>query len=209
MTKAVYGGLALLMFMGFVFFGIGSSGLSGSIGDLFGQSNGGGSSDASQQRLETAARTADVNAKAAASNPVVWKDLAQARLRLANVGDNIDPANSNYTAAGKRQLTAAGAAWDKYLALKPPTPDETVARQMIQAYLAIDKPDKALPAPSLPNKVDLGKYDLEFKAGQSGDINPRTGFDSGDPLRVEHADGTQEMISSAPGVQAEILAAFA
>lgn len=36
-----------------------------------------------------------------------------------------------------------------------------------------------------------------------------TGFDGGDPLRTKHADGTQEMISSAPGVQAEILAAFA
>lgn len=36
-----------------------------------------------------------------------------------------------------------------------------------------------------------------------------SGFDGGDPLRIKHADGTQEMISSAPGVQAEILAAFA
>ena len=35
-VKIVYLGLALLMFVGFVGFGIGSSGLQGSIGDLIG-----------------------------------------------------------------------------------------------------------------------------------------------------------------------------
>src|SRR4051794_10506066 len=132
MIKFVYGGLAVLMFMGFVFFGIGSSGLSGSIGDLLGQSSGGGGDNPSEERLEATVRTADAKAKAATSNPVAWKDLAQARLRFANVGDNYDPAKNVYTEAGKRQLAAAGVAWDKYLALKPTKPDESVARQMIQ-----------------------------------------------------------------------------
>jgi tetratricopeptide (TPR) repeat protein len=174
-VKAVYGGLALLMFMGFVFFGIGSSGLSGSIGDLFGQNNGGGK-DTSQERLVAAVRTADAKAKAAPSNPDAWKDLAQARLRLSNVGDYFDPKASDYTAAGKGQLTAAGAAWDKYLALKPAKPDESVARQMIQAYIAIDKPDKAVSTQEVLTEVDPTQQtfsNLAILAYQAGNI--RTG----------------------------------
>ncbi len=47
--------------------------------------------------------------------------------------------------------------------------------------------DKALPPPSAPNKVDLGTYDLEFKAGQTSDVNPRTGFDSGEKSNLSNS----------------------
>src|SRR3954453_5372406 len=101
-VKGVYLGLALLMFVGFVGFSVGSSGLSGGIVDaITGSSSGGGTDNSSQERLQTSVRTADAKAKAATSNPDAWKDLAQARLRLANVGDNYDPAQNQYTAAGK------------------------------------------------------------------------------------------------------------
>src|SRR5262249_19521021 len=80
--------------------------------------------------------------------------VARARLRYASVGDNFDSAASNYTAAGKRQLTAAGTAWDKYLALDPAKPDEGLARQMIQAYLALNKPDKAVSAQEIVTQVE-------------------------------------------------------
>jgi tetratricopeptide (TPR) repeat protein len=152
--KIVYGGLALLMFMGFVFFGIGSSGLSGSIGDLFGQGGGGGGGNTAEKRLVTQVQTADRRTKTAPSDPAAWAALVQARIRLASVGDNFDPAASDFTAAGKRQLTAAGAAWDKYLALKPTPPDERLARQMIQTYLSIAKPDKAVGAQEILTEID-------------------------------------------------------
>jgi tetratricopeptide (TPR) repeat protein len=175
--KIVYGGLALLMFMGFVFFGIGSSGLSGSIGDLFGQSSGGGGNSA-EKRLVTQVQTADRRTKAAPSDPAAWAGLVQARIRLASVGDNFDPAASDFTAAGKRQLTAAGAAWDKYLALKPTPPDERLARQMIQTYLSISKPDKAVGAQEILTEIDPTKQTfqnlaiLSYQAGnmRKGDL---------------------------------------
>lgn len=44
----------------------------------------------------------------------------------------------------------------------------------------IDKPQETLAPPALPSKVDLGAYDLEFRAKHSSDVNPRTGFDSGE-----------------------------
>jgi hypothetical protein len=175
--KVVYGGLALLMFMGFVFFGIGSSGLSGSIGDLLGQSSG-GSDNTGQKRLETQVRTADRQAHVSASDAAAWAGLVKARLRLANVGDYFDPAKSDYTAAGKRQLTQAGTAWDKYLALKPAKPDESLARQMIQAYLSIAKPAKAVATQEVLTEVDPTQQTfqnlaiLSYQAGQlrKGDL---------------------------------------
>jgi hypothetical protein len=51
----------------------------------------------------------------------------------------------------------------------------------------IDKTQKTLPQPSLPNKFDLGKYDLEFRAKHSGEINPRTGYDSGEKANLSNS----------------------
>jgi hypothetical protein len=151
--KVVYGGLALLMFMGFVFFGIGSSGLGGSIGDLFGKSSG-GSSNAAQNRLVTQVRAADRRTRVTPSDPAAWAADVQAHIRLAAVGDYFDPAKQDFTAAGKAQLTQAGAAWDRYLALNPAKPDENLARQMIQTFLSISKPDKAVSAQEILTEID-------------------------------------------------------
>ena len=53
----------------------------------------------------------------------------------------------------------------------------------------IDRSQTVLPPPSLPNKVDLGKYDLEFRARHSSDVNPRTGFDSGEKSNLSNSVG--------------------
>src|SRR5690242_20155797 len=143
-VKTVYLGLALLMFVGFVGFSIGSSGLSGGIVDAITGNNGsGGGDNAATKRLTDQIQTAQRKADAGPNEAANWAELARARLRYASVGDNFDPAKSDYTAAGHRQLTAAGTAWDKYVALNPDKPDEGLARQMIQAFLALNKPDKA------------------------------------------------------------------
>src|SRR5213595_3760145 len=104
-VKAVYLGLALLMFVGFVGFSIGSSGLSGGIVDaITGNSGGGGGDNAATQRLTAGIRNADAKTRTTPSDPTAWTALARARLRFASVGDNFDAAKSDYTAAGKRQL---------------------------------------------------------------------------------------------------------
>jgi tetratricopeptide (TPR) repeat protein len=177
-VKGVYLGLALLMFVGFVGFSVGSSGLSGGIVDAITGSSSGGSDNSGQQRLESDVRAATAKTRTAASDPAAWLGLTQARLRLANVGDNFDSAQSDFTAAGRRQLTAAATAWDKYLALKPSAPDESVARQMIQAYLSISKPDKAVATQEVLTEVDPTQQTfqnlalLSYQAGQlrKGDL---------------------------------------
>src|ERR1700760_4072317 len=111
--KAVYLGLALLMFVGFVGCSIGSSGLSGGIVDaITGNKGGGNGADAATKRLQ-----ANINAAARRTRPppsaaAAWANPARAHLQIPAVGNNFDSASSNYTASGKRQLTAAGSAWD-------------------------------------------------------------------------------------------------
>jgi len=177
-VKIVYVGLALLMFVGFVGFGIGSSGLSGSIGDLIRDNGSTGSTTDPAERLSTQAQNADRAAAASPNDPAKWAAVAQARVRLAAVGDNFDSNASDYTAAGKRQLTAAGTAWEKYLALDPPKVDERLARQMAQAFLSLNQPDKAVTAQEALTDTDpsQGTFQnlaiLAYQAGQlrKGDL---------------------------------------
>jgi hypothetical protein len=178
-VKVVYLGLALLMFVGFVGFSIGSSGLSGGIVDaITGNGTTGGGDNAAVDRLTTQVRTADAKAKAAPSDPAAWAALALARVRLANVGDNLDTNTGTYTAEGRRQVAAAGVAWDKYVALKPATPDERLARQMTQAFASTGATDKAVSAQEVLTEIDPTQQTyqnlalLAFQAGQvrKGDL---------------------------------------
>jgi hypothetical protein len=136
--KLVYLGLAVLMFVGFVGFSIGSSGLSGGLLDVFSQNGGGGSGSTTgrfQQQIDRAAAQTRTSPK----DPDAWATLALARVRMAGVGDNFDSANNNYTASGRQQLQAAANAWNKYLDLNPKHPDERLARQMVQAFSALNQ----------------------------------------------------------------------
>jgi len=178
-VKLVYLGLALLMFVGFVGFSIGSSGLSGGIVDaITGNRGGGNGSDVATKRLQTKINTAARQTRTSPSEPAGWAALARARLQIASVGDNFDPATSNYTAAGKRQLAAAGQAWDKYTALNPKKPDQGLARQMIQAFLSLNQPAKAVSAQEIVTQVDATQQTftnlalLAYQAGQTrkGDL---------------------------------------
>jgi hypothetical protein len=173
-VKIVYLGLALLMFVGFVGFSIGSSGLSGGIVDaITGNGTTGGGDTAAVDRLTTQVRAADAKAKAAPTDPAAWAALAQARVRLANVGNNLDTNTGTYTAEGRRQVTAAGVAWDKYVALKPATPDERLARQMAQAFVSTGAADKAVGAQEVLTEIDPTQQTyqnlalLAFQAGQT------------------------------------------
>jgi hypothetical protein len=176
-VKGVYLGLALLMFVGFVGFSVGSSGLSGGIVDAITGSHG-GSGDSATKRLVAQARTADRRASASPSNPALWADAVQAHIRLAQSGgtDYYNSGTGNFTAAGKRELSQAGNAWNKYVALKPAKPDENLARQMVQSFLAISNPNAAVSTQELITELDPTQQtfqNLAILAYQAG--NTRTG----------------------------------
>jgi hypothetical protein len=178
-VKLVYLGLALLMFVGFVGFSIGSSGLSGGIVDaITGNSGGGNGSDVATKRLQTKITTAARQTRTSPSDPTAWAALARAHLQIASVGDNFDPAKEDFTASGKQQLAAAGQAWDKYVALNPKKPDEGLARQMIQAYSSLNQLTKAVSAQEIVTQVDPSQQTFTnlalyaYQAGQTrkGDL---------------------------------------
>jgi hypothetical protein len=81
-VKLVYLGLALLMFVGFVGFSIGSSGLSGGIVDaITGNGNSGGGDSAVTKRMTADIQSAQRRAEAGPTNPTAWAAVARARLR--------------------------------------------------------------------------------------------------------------------------------
>ncbi len=151
-VKLVYLGLALLMFVGFVGFSIGSSGLGGGLVDAItgGGGGGGGRSNTANARFERQIQSAQRRANASPSDQKAWADLAIAHYRLASFGDNYDPSanqgQGDYTASGRAELQRASNAWDRYIALDPAKPDDRLARQMLQVFVALNKPDKAVQA---------------------------------------------------------------
>jgi hypothetical protein len=178
-VKLVYLGLALLMFVGFVGFSIGSSGLSGGIVDAITGNNGGGNgASAAIKRQQTQINVAARRTRTSPTDPAAWAGLAREHLQMASLGDNFDPAKNDYTAAGKRQLAAAGQAWDKYTALNPKHPDEGLARQMIQAFISLNQLANATSAQEIVTQVDPSQQTftnlalLAYQAGQTrkGDL---------------------------------------
>jgi hypothetical protein len=177
-VKAVYLGLALLMFVGFVGFSIGSSGLGGGLLDVFSQGGGGGSGSGTSRFQQEVAREV-ARTRTTPKDPAAWAALAQARARLAGVGDNFDAKTSNYTASGRAQLQGAATAWNKYLDLEPKHLDPRLARQMLQAFVALNQPAGAATAqeivtddnPTSATFAQLAAY--AYAAGQTrkGDLS--------------------------------------
>lgn len=142
--KVACGALALLVLLGVI--GIGFSGPSGSVSDPPpGQTSFREEEDVIT-RMSSQVQDADARTKTDATDPAAWAALATARVRFAQVGKNFDAAANNYTARGRRQLTAAGTAWDQYIGLDPSAPDERLARSMTQVFLALEQPAKAVRA---------------------------------------------------------------
>jgi hypothetical protein len=77
-------------------------------------------------------------------------------------------------------------------ALKPPAPKADVDRSQF------DKASKDQPALKVPNRVDLGTYELKFNAGRTSDVNPRTGLDSGETSNLQQVRPGQKPESVTP-----------
>jgi len=187
-VKTVYLGLALLMFIGFVGFSVGSSGLGGGIVDAITGSSGSssGSSKATVERMQKAIDQAKLTTQRSPAVPGGWHNLASAHLNMSQVGDNFDPSAQNattgstgdYTAAGRAQINAAGTAWSKYVSLDPKQLDLSLARRMVGAYSASGRAQQAIATQqeitqAQPNAGNFSVLaQLAYQGGQSrtGDL---------------------------------------
>jgi hypothetical protein len=185
--KAVYITLALLMGGGLVFFGIGGE-VSGGLVDAITERDGGddGTRRFEQQEADALART-----QADREDAQAYADLARARFQQAGLGDNYDPATQAFTDSGVAKLRAASDAWERHLELAD-TPDERLARLMVQAYLpeGLNDPAGAARAQEVvadANRDSAAVYAqlaaLSYAAGQTrkGDLARRRAIDLTEP----------------------------
>lgn len=172
-VRVIYLGLALLMGGGLVFFGIGGNTNGGLLNAIDDRASTG--TDAFKKKVAALERKVKLTPSDAAS----WAALARARTQEASTGDGFDQSTSTYTAKGKVKLREAEAAWDKYTALNPPKPDADIANVMVQAFIALGKPDKAVQAMEIVTQARPKQYalfaqlaQLAYAAGQTrkGDL---------------------------------------
>jgi hypothetical protein len=199
-VKAVYITLAFLMGGGLVLFGIGGGGgVSGGLVDAITERGGGGGDDGAD-RFRKQEKAALAKTRANPQDAAAWAALARARFQVAGAGSNFDPAKGTFTKAGTAKLTAAGEAWDKYLALEPKKPDDRVASLMVQAFGALNKPAKAAEAqevitdarPTASTFTQLAIF--AYQAGQTrkGDLAKNKALELTDPDMREALKGQLE-----------------
>jgi hypothetical protein len=132
-VQAVYLMLALLMGGGLVLFGVGAGNGFGGILNAF-SGNGSGSS---QKQVVSQQETAALRqTKLQPNNPQGWASLLQARWTSAGQGSNYDTATGTFTASGKRELTGATQAWQRYIQLVK-TPDPNLTILAARSYAAL------------------------------------------------------------------------
>jgi hypothetical protein len=142
LVRLIYTGLALLMGVGLVGFGVGGGFSGGGILNAAGSGEGGGgSSFADQIKKYTKITNTQPN------NLSAWEKLTKALLHEA--GQEGYVTTTGYTTKGKELVTKAGLAWERYLALNPPKPNTELA-QLVTNYVYVEggvsQPNKAVEA---------------------------------------------------------------
>jgi predicted Zn-dependent protease len=132
-VQAVYLGLAILMGGGLVLFGVGAGNGFGGILDAF---TGNGSGSAQKSVVSQQEKTALRETRQQPNNPQSWSDLVQARWTNAGQGGNYNASTGQFTASGKKELTGATQAWQRYLTLVK-TPDADLTILAARAYTAL------------------------------------------------------------------------
>lgn len=143
-VRVVYGGLAALFFIGFVFFGIGTTGIGGSLLDAVGISNNSGTSTADQyeQQISEAEDKLELD-------PSDEKALAQlASYRYLSGSDQLGAADPEtgvptLTDESRQEFEAAIEAWNRYIDLEPARADLGTAQQILGAFLLLNDAEGA------------------------------------------------------------------
>ncbi|MBV8430750.1 MAG: hypothetical protein JO244_06285 [Solirubrobacterales bacterium] len=131
-VQAVYLGLAVILGLGLVLFGVGAgNGLGGLLNAFTGNGSGSNQNQVVSAQEKAALKAVKVDPNSAAA----WSQLAQAR--YATAGQSGDyTTGTGYTRAGKKELTGATQAWARYLQLTQ-SPDPNLAVLAARAYAAL------------------------------------------------------------------------
>jgi hypothetical protein len=132
-VQGVYLGLALLMGGGLVLFGVGAgNGFGGLLNAFNGNGSGNNQNQVVDQQVQAAQKQVNLNPSSASA----WAGMVQARWTVAGQGSNYNTATATFTTSGKRQLTGATQAWQRYLQLTK-SPDPNLAVLAARAYAGL------------------------------------------------------------------------
>ena len=137
-VQVTYVGLAILMAVGLVGAGVGS-GTSGGLFDLFSGGGGGSGNNVIDKRIKNAQRALKVNPK----DPAALASLVRSHYTLASA--DTSQQTGQFGKEGKKELTKASSAWQRYVGTDPKKPDASLASLMIVAYspVGLNQPPNA------------------------------------------------------------------
>lgn len=156
-VQVVYLGLAALMALGLIGFGVGGGFGGGGLFEGLNSKNGGGSASFAAKTAAAEKRTTKHPNEADA-----WAALAEAHLHEASGAEFIDSTTGQYTSKGLEQLHEAARAWNHYLQLNPSSPSPKLALRMTSVFAegALDQPASVVQAlqiviPTKPQSASL------------------------------------------------------
>ncbi|HEY2142365.1 MAG TPA: hypothetical protein VGG98_09940 [Solirubrobacteraceae bacterium] len=126
-VRMIYVGLALLMGVGFIGFGVGGGVGGGGILNSGSGNEGAGSASFSSQIKKYTKLT-----QKQPGNVAAWEKLTTAQLHEA--GGEAYVANNQLTSKGKELFSQIAHSWNSYIALNPPKPSPELAQQMVRVF---------------------------------------------------------------------------
>lgn len=126
-VQMIYLGLALLMGVGLVGFGVGG-GVGG--GGILSSLN--GSEGSSSANFSSKIKKYQKLAQQQPSSVYAWEQLTLAQLHEG--GSEAYVANNKLTSKGKELFTQIAQSWNRYTALNPPHPNVEVAQEMVRVF---------------------------------------------------------------------------
>jgi hypothetical protein len=174
-VRVLYIGLALLMGVGLVGFGVGGGFGGGGLLNAASNNEGANSASFANQikKYSKITQRQPTNVKA-------WEKLAEAELHEAG-GEGYVTSTGVVTSKGKELFSAAARAWSAYLALNPPQPSAKLAQLVVPIFApgGLNQPSSAVQALQIvvaakPNSAsryaELAEYAYKAKNPRVGDL---------------------------------------
>jgi hypothetical protein len=127
-VRIIYTGLALLMGVGLVGFGVGGGFGGGGLLNAASSNEGSNAASFSNQIKKYEKLT-----KEQPNNVTAWEDLANAQLHEAG-GEAYVTQAGGVTSKGKELFTQVAHSWASYMALNPPKPNSELAQRMVSVF---------------------------------------------------------------------------
>lgn len=128
-VRVIYIGLALLMGVGLVGFGIGGGFGGGGLLNAASENEGSGGASFSNQIKKYEKTT-----KAQPTNVAAWEKLTAAELHEAGGEAYVNSSTGAPTAKGRELFAKTARSWESYLALNPPKPSVELAKLMVRVF---------------------------------------------------------------------------